>query len=181
MFYNKSRSADLLNDVRVTTTDYDVTNSTSSPARFNEEGCMIVPPDRLPWNNPHQIITREVSSLVNTIPSLCSFHIIIINCDIPPAPTPTPRSLLPKRVNLDACDLILLLLILYLSPFNSLSLCLSVSSLCLSHFNSISLCLSVPVSVCLSVCLSVSLSLFRMLSPSLSLPLLFSSLARTSC
>ena len=56
-----------LSDVRVTTADYDVTNSTSSPARFNEEGCMIVPHDRLPWNNPHRIITREVSSFMNAV------------------------------------------------------------------------------------------------------------------
>ena len=72
MFCDEPCTAGLSSDVRVTTADYDVTNSTSSPARFNEEGCMIVPHDRLPWNNPHQIITREVSSLVNAISFLLS-------------------------------------------------------------------------------------------------------------
>ena len=70
MLCNESCSAGLSSDVTVTTKDYDVTNSTSSPARFSEEGCMIVPHDRLPWNNPHHIITREVSSFVNDVACL---------------------------------------------------------------------------------------------------------------
>ena len=70
MLCNESCTAGLSNDVRVTTADYDAINSTSSPARFNEEGCMIVPHDRLPWNNPHQIITREVSCFVNDVACL---------------------------------------------------------------------------------------------------------------
>ena len=70
MLCNESCTTGLSNDVTVTTADYDVTNTTSSPARFNEEGCMIVPHDRLTWNNPHRLITREVSSLVNGVPCL---------------------------------------------------------------------------------------------------------------
>ena len=70
MFCNESCTVGLLSDVTVTTADYDVTNSTSSPLRFNEEGCMIVPHDRLPWTNPHQIISREVSRFVNDIACL---------------------------------------------------------------------------------------------------------------
>ena len=81
MFCNESCTAGFSSDVRVTTADYDVTSSNTSPARFNEEGCMIVPHDRLPWNNPHQIITREVSSLVNAISFLLSFV-------VPPPPPP---------------------------------------------------------------------------------------------
>ena len=64
MFCNESCTAGLLNNVRVTIADYDVTNSISSPARFNEEGCMIVPHDRLPWNNPHRLIAQDTFRIV---------------------------------------------------------------------------------------------------------------------
>ena len=70
MLCNESCTAGLSNDVRVTTADFDVTNSNSSPTRFNKEGCMIVPHDRLPWNNPHRLITREVRRFVNDVACL---------------------------------------------------------------------------------------------------------------
>ena len=39
---------------------------------------MIVPHDRLPWNNPHRIITREVSRFVNDVAYLYFFAVVVI-------------------------------------------------------------------------------------------------------